>query len=358
MFARDGSRRFPYVPITSFVITLLIMFVTALLFYPISAPGQQSGGGGGGETAATNLSYPASFYGKSPLTSTIGAYSLGGTLGKGMSYGCLLPEKIGTTTYANTSCVTDNGDGTFTADNLGTCQQKCPNATVERIYWQKNASNTWVAGYGTPLSADDGTTPLALGGAYIDWADNLETKSWPVQKIRVEFNAFADNSALTPPAEGTPNTWLRFDVWHVFGSGTNELWGAHATDTDPATPYTYAAWPYAIDVAGDGRLNITKLGKESATCPTTATGTTQSPYEGSKRIKWQVDSTTGNGQWSGAAYTSALVNKVTPELNIKGNYVYGYNWDLKSEPVPDGVYNTGWWRLTFYSADKSVDFVP
>ena len=46
----------------------------------------------------------------------------------------------------------------------------------------------------------------------------------------------------------------------------------------------------------------------------------------------------------------------TAELNIKGSYVYGYNWNLKSDEVKPEIGKAGWWRLTFYTSDNSLDF--
>lgn len=333
--------------------SLLCAVLLVVLCIPLCAQGGSGGKGGGGgkpaEETAMNLSYPAFFYGTSPQTNPIGAYNLGAVFPTGLSYGCLAPETIGTTTYPNTSCVETDG----TPQDLATCQARCGTLLVERIYWQKNAKNYWQAGYYAT-----GTTPLAVD--YIDWGDNLEGKSWPAQVLRVETNTF---SSLPYVVGGTaPNPGLRFDMWHVFGQGTNELWGVHATNADPAVPYVYydsgknLIWPYAVNVATGARLNIAKLRSGGATCPTTGTGITQSPFQGASNLLWSFDGTSKTGRWINAPYFTDMV--YGSELNIKGSYVYGYNWNLRSEVVPPAVGKGGWWRLTFYTPDNSINFGP
>jgi hypothetical protein len=321
-------------------------------------PGGGGGGGGGGKRppteSTTNLSYPAYFYKTSLQTGTIGSYTLSGELNAGMSYGCLVKETIGTTTYDNTSCVTATSSG-FAADTYEACLAKCTalgNPKVERIYWQKNASK-WQAGYDS-----SGTTPLVVD--YIDWGDNLESKTWPVQVIRVETNTFSSWPDTTLPGVGPR---LRFDLWHVYGAGTNELWGVHATNPDATSGEVPAAyvyldtnfapnWSYAVNVTPTARLNITKLETGASSCPTASTTTPYTPT-------WIPGGTSGTGTWAGdeanPAYTVTDI-LYGAELNIKGSYVYGYNWNLRNQAMPSGVDKAGWWRLTFYTSDNSVDF--
>jgi hypothetical protein len=300
----------------------------------------------GGETS-NNLSYPALFAGTSAQTGVEGEYNLGAQFPDGMSFGCNKPETIGTTTYPNTSCVDDTATVVtpITAEACVALGGKCEGLPVERIYWQKNNSNTWQAGY-FPASGDTPTTTVPAH--YVDWGDNLEGRSWPVQVLRVETNTFADLSTFT-----TPMSLLRFDMWHVFGQGTNELWGARASDLVSPVPRVFPIWPYAVNYDNSSqkaRLNITKLGYGAAPCPPTATGVSQVPDQ-FKSLVWD-----DTDRWQ-TANTWELYDQVyTAELNIKGSYVYGYNWNLRSNPVPTDVGKSGWWRLTFYDPDKSVDF--
>jgi hypothetical protein len=296
-----------------------------------------------GETS-NNLSYPALFAGTSAQTGGEGEYTLGAQFPDGMSYGCNKPETIGTTTYPNTSCVDDTATVVtpITAEACTAVGGKCAGLPVERIYWQKNNLNTWQAGY---LATFD-----EVPAHYVDWGDNLEGRTWPVQVLRVETNTFAELATFDPA------TLLRVDMWHVFGQGTNELWGAHATDPaeGAAEPYVYATWPFAVNndnTMSKARLNITKLGYGPAPCPTTATGVSQVPDQ-FKSLAWS-----DTNRWQVADLTWELYDQVyTAELNIKGSYVYGYNWNLRSNPVPTDVGKSGWWRLTFYDPDGSVDF--
>jgi hypothetical protein len=246
-----------------------------------------------------------------------------------MSYGCAVPETIGTTTYPNTSCVVDGAPVVTPLTYVECADTKCYGQTIERIYWQKNALNKWQAGYAT--------SSLALPVDYVDWGDNLESRSWPVQVIRVETNTFADLAAAT----------TRFDMWHVFGQGTNELWGVRATDADAAAPYAFTAWPFAVNVSDGVRLNIAKLVNGQATCPTAPSSTP--PYAPSTPT-WSADDQAWIGTW--VLYDAPY----TAELNIKGSYVYGYNWNLRSAIVPGDVNKAGWWRLTFYTSDGSILF--
>jgi hypothetical protein len=154
------------------IMTLSLTFVGPLLAQGGGGGGGKGGGGGrpGGEESTTNLSYPAYFYGTSLQTGIIGSSTLDGVFPAAMSYGCLAPETIGTSTYPNTSCV----DTTGVPQDYDTCVARCaaidPLLPVERIYWQKNVNNKWQAGYGA-----SGSTPLAA--EYIDWGDNLEGRT-------------------------------------------------------------------------------------------------------------------------------------------------------------------------------------
>lgn len=298
-----------------------------------------------------NLSYPANFFGSAAQTGAIGTYGLAAVYPTGMSYGCLKPETIGTTTYPNTSCVDDTGlpiDPAICSAVGG----KCAGFGVEqleRIYWQKNSANKWQAGYSWS------TVPLPA--QYVDWGDNLEGRTWPLQVLRVETNTFSSLPEVNPSLN---DPRLRFDMWHVYGQGKTELWGAHATSESAATaPYVYAGFPYAVNVTSTARLNIAKLDRDSAACPATATDISQSPHS----PVWRMNGSTGS--WAYPDPENPAVFIPVPhtkdllygaELNIKGSYVYGYNWNLRSEAVPAGISKAGWWRLTFYTPDMSVDF--
>ena len=319
----------------------LIALLSAAFYIPantLAQSGKKGPGGGGkpGEETTMNLSYPAHFFVNPQQSGSDGFFSLKGI----MSFGCLKPETIGTTTYPNTSCVDDTG----VAMGEEECKtSKCQDYEVERIYWQKTSANQWQGGYKTNQT-DDGPLPVN----FVDWGDNLEGRTWPVQVLRVETNTF---SAIELEAT-EENT--RFDMWHVFGQGTNELWGVHATNEDDPVPYVYDRFPYAVNHTMSAMLNIAKLEKGSSGCPATATGYSQSPFI---NLVWTDTSGDKDYHWGTEGQTFTLRNSINAaELNIKGSYVYGYNWNLRSDVVPADWGKSGWWRLTFYTADNSIDF--
>ena len=326
----------------------LLALSTLACTIPAFAQGRGPGGNNGhkpGVESTTNLSYPAVFNGTPQQSGTIGDYKLDAVFPTGVSYGCLIPETVGTTTYTNTSCVDTAG----TPQDYDTCVARCGAVPVERIYWQKNPNNTWQAGYSSV-----GSNTLSV--SFIDWGDNLESKSWPPQALRVETNTFSALPDFVLETEIADNPAVRFDVWHVSGQGTDELWGVHATDEDPSVPYVVLDnsgniyWPYAVNVSSAARLNIAKLETGASACPATATGATQSPFTDASNLSWD----SSKSAWTDAPYSRDFLYGA--ELNIKGSYIYGYNWDLRSEIVPPDVNKAGWWRLTFYTPNHSIDF--
>jgi len=263
------------------------------------------GGGGGGETTSSNnLSYPAIFPSTGvTLNGTKGLWGLAGTLGNGMSYGCAVPETIGTTTYPNTSCV--NPDGTYMT--LAQCSTSvCAGSTVEEIYWQKNSANVWQADSVGPSAGSPQTA------THLDWGDNLESVSWSASSmIRVETGPFATLDSLQ----------TGFQMWHVFGQGTTELWGVRAVNSNQ--PYLYESL-YAFINTPTARLNMTKLESGASTCPTTYTPSGFNPL-------WNSSTNTWNNTF--------LQRDIpyTAELAISGKFVYGYVWNLRKDPMPTGA---------------------
>jgi hypothetical protein len=205
--------------------------------------------GGGGKPpveSTNNLSYPAALTATATFSLPVGYNSFGAVFPNGMSWGCNTPETVGTSTYPNTSCADDVRTPMTPEECIAT---KCLDFTVDQlepIYWQRNTANAWQAGFVSGIGS-------ATADA-VDWGDSLESVSWKTTSIlRVETNALA-NLALQAEPQGSQ---LRFDMWHVFGQGTNELWGAHANIE--GVPYVYATWPYAVINTPNARLNIAKL---------------------------------------------------------------------------------------------------
>lgn len=343
------QRRFPKVALT---IPAILVLAVAITQSPVFAQGQRPGGGppsGKGETAPNNLSYPATFTGTQPtLQGTEGSYTLGtadAVPGVSWSYGCNTPETIGTTSYPNISCVNAI---TGTSLTYTECQAVCGSVPVERIYWQKTSANVWQAG-------SEGPTAGARNAAFVNWGDNLETGQWTTNSvIRVETTPF---SALTATS---PSTLIGFQMWHVSGQGTNELWGVRATEPLNSTattivPYIYNS-PYTIVHTQSARLNLGLL-KNLAVGESCGNPPPASPFKDylgtwqASPAQWKFTTATGEVL---PLYTIDLA--YTPELNIGGKFVYGYNWNVRNMTLSPGLTAAGWWRLTFYTTTGSVNF--
>lgn len=275
----------------------------------------------GGEVTSNNLSFPAVFTGEPMVLRGVdGQYLLEGVLGDGWSYGCAAPEVIGSFSYPNTSCVDDKG----AALTLEACLAgPCAGQELSRVFWQKAAS-VW--------QAEADRAAGRVRGHWVDWGDNLESQTWGITSIvRVEVTPF-----LT-----LPMSRLGFQMWHVFGQGPTELWGARATDAAEPVPFTYDGSYATVHTAG-ARLVLTKL----------------EPGVGDVRLPPASGAFTWNGAgWDGAAESTLVAPGA--ELNIGGKVVYGYNWNLKKWVMTSpAVSKAGWWRLTYFDADGRVDLLP
>jgi hypothetical protein len=273
----------------------------------------------GGEVTVNNLSFPAVLMHAEGAQASFSATNE--VFGSTYSYACNKPETIDGRTFPNTSCVTSDGSVYYTAEQCTAPGAPCDGLPVDRMYWQKRPlANRWAP---DTVSGENGPEVEAT---HLDWGDNLESVSWTDRSvIRVEMTPFAQ---LQDPLRG-------LQMWHVYGQGITELWGARATEE--GLPYVYET-PSAIINTIDARLNIAKLANGPATCPTEGPG--EPPVPGN----WV------GGKWEG---TWLLRDEAfTPELNIGGRYVYGYNWKMRRDVVPQDVDKQGWWRLTFYAPDR------
>jgi hypothetical protein len=300
--------------------------------------GGGSGGGGppvGGETS-NNLAFPIL---ELDALGSLNTWSVpAGVIGTNYVYGCLKPEGD----YLNTACL--NGE---TPMDKATCASFCgvDVSDVYRIYKQKVTGQSWKSETIQYTSGD--VAPVAL----IDWGDALESRtSSATSVVRVESMPFFDNSAT--------KLLIGYEMWHVSGTGIDEMWGARATDvTGDALPVGFPyETPYAIMHTSNARLHLAKL-SGPVTCPATPTIYGSSPYDGSGEddpakviLNWDAAA----GGW---VTTPALPfqqdQAFGAELNIQGKYVYGYNWNLKRFDT-GGVEKAGWWRLTFRASD--LDF--
>jgi hypothetical protein len=275
-----------------------------------------------------NLSYPAVEVANptAPATAFFTVATSPDLLGKSFSYGCPDPAYPATAEFPNFSCVNEAGNVFYTPEQCTLAGMPCYGyaaADLDRIYWQKQAANKW--------SADSIASGLGVDVTHVDWGDNLETQTWwTTAAIRVETTTFGAGRA-DPKQRG-------LQMWHVSGKGQTELWGVRARASDSA-PYVYAA-DYAILHTLAARLNIAKMSGPGL-CPGAA-GALPPPAAGS----WTYSPT--GGSWSNALLNLYDVS-FTPELNIGGRYVHGFNWQLRNDLVPADPGKSGWWRLTFYS---------
>ena len=255
-------------------------------------------------------------------------------LGTTFSYGCDKPETVGTFSYPNTTCcrVVDNALNCL--DDAAACTAAgaaCFGYDVDRIYWQKVPTNYWKAETTGPA-----TEPVTVD--YLDWADNLESKSWSVTSIiRVETTPFETYTGITKHG---------YQMWHVSGQGTDEQWGVRAHETDGQLDAVYAYdSPSAIINTGNARLHIAKLSPAATACPT---ANQPSPYSG----VWVSNNWVGTCRLKDIGFTA--------ELNVGGKYVYGYNWPVRRDVLPVSCGGTwdlaGWWRLTFYAPATEILF--
>jgi hypothetical protein len=313
-----------------------------------AAKGPPSGGGGGGKKppveVSNNLSYPILELASGGASGTIGVASTSvtaGVFGTNFSYGCL--ETDTAAEYPNRSCV--GTDGVFWDKADPRCTALCTGQTIERMYWQKVPGQTWKSEVDGVFSSET--------AEYVDWGDALESRTVSATSVaRVETMPF-DLDDTVPPISR-----VGFEMWHVFGTGKTEMWGARVTDTEAPQHYMYDG-SFAIIHTGLARLNLAKLslGAPAAGCPSVVSVGGFSPYDGinsdgstsldEPTPTWNLETQT----WDGALFTADL--PYSAELNIQGKYVYGYNWNLKTFNA-GGYEKAGWWRLTFYAPD--VDF--
>lgn len=135
------------------------------------------------------------------------------------------------------------------------------------------------------------------------WGDNLISQSLSANsQIRVEM-------VLSKPLTTAMKSYT---MKSLYGARENEIQGTDGTTYDNLTAFVFAA---------NAHLKIEKLD---------AGGTPIVPplYD---QTLWMGD---GPGFLAG-------------EVNVSGNFTYGFVWNLKNQVMPDGVPKTGTWRLTF-----------
>jgi hypothetical protein len=337
----EGGREMrPHFIVKATLVACLVLVGVMLAAPAASGQGNKGGGGGGGghtEAAVNNLSYPALMIGGQG-SAAVALSATSHVLGTTFSYGCDKPEMVGTFSYPNTTC--RNEAGVFIDADACTAEgAACFGYEVDRIYWQKVSTNYWKAETTGTVTVPPLPPPPPVTVDYLDWADNLESKSWTATSIiRVE---------TTPFEAHTEGTKRGYQMWHVSGQGTDEQWGVRAHETDGQLDAVYAYdSPYAIINTGNARLHIAKLLPAATPCPTT---NQSSPYSGD----WVSNNWVGTCRLKDIGFTA--------ELNVGGKYVYGYNWAVRRDALPTtcegGPWNlAGWWRLTFYAPATEILF--
>jgi hypothetical protein len=129
---------------------------------------------------------------------------------------------------------------------------------------------------------------------------------------------------------------------------------------EEAVSYNYDS-PFQIINTGTAQLNLAKMTKGAALCPSPGGG-------GEGEVALQVvNAAPGTFAWDAASHVwTGTDGTGTPytwqdspynvELSVSGKYVYGYNWRMRDVTLPQGWDKAGWWRLTFYTTDDAVRF--
>lgn len=251
-------------------------------------PGSGSGGGGGHvETAGNNLSFPVLFTDGDPV-------ALRGTVGT---------EVFGGATWY----VWTDADG----DHACLSSECTPpdGVTYQTVYPQQDPDNEW--------QADNDGDLGAVAVSWVDWGDNLEARSWPLNsKLRVETVLLRDLA--------TPMT--AYEMVHLYGQGTSEMWGTTGTtyDSTQATVYSDCA-----------RLLIQRLD-----------GPREELQPGD--VVWDATASRWTGKIGAPLVDGGVWEHIdgpggySAEVNIPGKVIYGYNWNVRG--TNDGA---GDYRITF-----------
>jgi hypothetical protein len=293
-------------PLIWVALLLLTAFAVSALAAPPEGKGPPEGHGPGTEGAGSNLSFPVIF--------TDGAVSLPAP-GTALFTGTFYVWDVATAAFV---------DGATLDLELADCENVAPDTGTYQCYFgQRAEGNVWVA------DALTATTPLAVD--YIDWGDNLESKDWTTgSPVRVETGLYQE---LDDPLDDAGLTGLLtgYNMTHMFGQGPDEMWATDTMTYDSSRTLVYTA---------AARLTIQPL---SLACQNTAvwdatghgwmvpdpdTGEPTATFCGSEPVF--DDSVYGVTQEGPGGYT--------PEINISGKIIYGYNWTVRI---------AGEYRLTF-----------
>jgi len=168
-----------------------------------------------------------------------------------------------------------------------------PDTTTGVIYYKQQTASTWQGQWVRGAGATQQVTAK--------WGDNLVSQSLSANStIRIEMVLSEAVSAMTS-----------YTMKSLYGAKANEIQGTDGTTYDNLTAFVFAS---------NARLKIEKLDSIGNTVYT--------PYD---QNLWAGD---GPGFLAG-------------EVNVSGNFTYGFVWNLKNQSMPTGIDKTGTWRITF-----------
>lgn len=169
-------------------------------------------------------------------------------------------------------------------------------------YYKQQTASTWQGPWEKGASAAQHVTAA--------WGDNLISQSLSANStIRIEMVL---SEALTTPMQS-------YTMQSLYGTKRNEIQGTDGTTYDNSTAFVFAS---------NAHLKIQKL-DDLGTTPVGAPLYDQTLWTGD-----------GPGFLAG-------------EVNVSGNFTYGFVWNLKSQVLPSDIPSkTGIWRITF-SLDPS-----
>ena len=187
---------------------------------------------------------------------------------------------------------------------------------VTPCYLQQTAAD-WQAEWvdGTPATTDDLGKRTPGEAVIVNWSDNLISQRWtPQAPIRVEvvlYQNLREGSTFTSPMNS-------FNMLFNSGKGSTEMWGTDGSKRPSS---------YRTVFSTNARLKIEKLNSDGSIDAATTKAC------GFNGAIWEAYGQDGPGFYAA-------------EINVSGNLIYGFNWDLNK---CDATVNKpeGKWRLTF-----------
>ena len=232
-------------------------------------------------------------------------------------------------------------------------EQSCSEDTSVSAAIQKDLGNSWQA-----------ENMLLPGNSVssLDWGDNIEVKDWSVgQQVRVETALYADLGE---------DTMTGYEMCHVSGKGTDEVWGARiatggggemtteAASEEPAAEEPAVEEPAVEEAPGDGGKSLIEYESAEAMVYTAGARLTIQRIDADANPTWDAT----QRRWVGPGVADPVFNGAVhektsdgpgsygAEINVSGKVVFGFNWQT------DGLFN-GEYRITF-SLDGPVGDFP